>query len=84
MVDAGGYIDTPNCPPQLLTFDLRTSQLLNRMEIPKHIVTNSTIMKGILTGIAVKTSELDCAYFTVSTVLACERYQHYIVVIVTY
>ncbi|KOX78395.1 Protein yellow [Melipona quadrifasciata] len=52
-----GVVDTDHvCPAKLVVFDLRTSRLLKRIEIPKEVAINSTTGLGLLVTPAVQTN----------------------------
>ncbi|KAK1118674.1 hypothetical protein K0M31_014978 [Melipona bicolor] len=52
-----GVVGTDHvCPAKLVVFDLRTSRLLKRIEIPKDVATNSTTGLGLLVTPAVQTN----------------------------
>lgn len=60
ILDTGYNGNDAVCPPQLLTFDLHTSKLLNRAKIPSNIATNLTTGNGLLVTPVVDTHGQRC------------------------
>ncbi|XP_043248993.1 major royal jelly protein 1-like [Colletes gigas] len=57
-----GVIGTKRiCPAQLLCFDLRSSKLLKKIQIPENIAVNSTTGKGLLVTPIAQTPDDDCS-----------------------
>ncbi|CAD1480573.1 unnamed protein product, partial [Heterotrigona itama] len=60
VLDTGVVGTDQTCPAKLVVFDLHTSRLLRRIEIPKDVATNSTTGSGLLVTPVVQTFGHNC------------------------
>ncbi|XP_053994820.1 uncharacterized protein LOC128885082 [Hylaeus volcanicus] len=60
VLDTGMTGSEATCPPQLLSFDLTTDELLSAVTVPKEFAVNSTTGKGLLVTPIVRTLGSGC------------------------
>ncbi|XP_054013471.1 major royal jelly protein 1-like [Hylaeus anthracinus] len=60
VLDTGMTGSEATCPPQLLSFDLITNELLSAVTVPKEFAVNSTTGKGLLVTPIVRTGGFRC------------------------